>query len=369
MYNVNVVALQGLEDRGLITLREHPTASEHGPRVFIANYTPTVQFDKLWDIHPLLPQCRGLIFNEYGDVLARPFPKFFNLGEHVGLLPEGDFEVTEKLDGSLGIMYWLPNTSQPAAFHHYPQIATRGSFESEQAELANKLLWDVLGANCADGYNGDYPFHYGDRTYLFEILGPSNRIVVSYPEDELRLIAVIDNDTGRDMPLDDETRFFDHARRYTATSVEALAQDTQENFEGYVVRWLDTDYRLKVKLDEYLRLHKIMTGVTPRRVWEILSAGDPVEALLERIPDEFASKVRNVARSLESEYRDIEKAALVEFVRLRDRNGGSAYPSRKQFAQFASASSNRDILFALYDDKPYDHMIWKRLRPEGDSCL
>lgn len=53
--------------------------------------------------------------------VARPFPKFFNLDEAIAngeQLPAEAFEVTEKLDGSLGILYWLDGE---------PRLATRGT--------------------------------------------------------------------------------------------------------------------------------------------------------------------------------------------------------------------------------------------------
>lgn len=67
--------------------------------------------------------CRGLIADSEGTILARPSTKFFNL-EQVEQLPDEPFEVYEKLDGSLGILYWLDDE---------PYISTRGSFESPQS--------------------------------------------------------------------------------------------------------------------------------------------------------------------------------------------------------------------------------------------
>lgn len=56
--------LRKLEKEGLITLRSHDELP-----LFIANYTPDVQYDRLWDEHPLLTQCRGLIVDEDGEVI------------------------------------------------------------------------------------------------------------------------------------------------------------------------------------------------------------------------------------------------------------------------------------------------------------
>ena len=97
-------------------------------------------------------------------------------------IPQLPFEVFEKLDGSLGILYWLNNL---------PYIATRGSFESEQARHATEIL------------HGRYQHTFSsmdtNKTYLFEIIYPENRIVVDYGEmDDLILLTVIDNQTGHE---------------------------------------------------------------------------------------------------------------------------------------------------------------------------
>src|SRR4028119_412849 len=108
---------------GYVCVQRHPTAP-----LFIYNYTPKAQYERVWNEVTL--QCRGLILDEGGKVVARPFRKFFNL-EEVDSLPAEPFEVYEKLDGSLGILYW---TGEQAF------IATRGSFTSEQSRKANQIL-------------------------------------------------------------------------------------------------------------------------------------------------------------------------------------------------------------------------------------
>ena len=143
--------LRKLESEGLITLRPH-----NDLLLLIANYTPDVQYDRLWDEHPLLKQCRGLIVDEDGAVIARPFPKFFNYEEHLEFddledIPNEPFEVYEKMDGSLGIVF------------HYRgkwRVATRGSFHSDQADYAMENLLPKYDISNLDK----------SKTYLFEII-------------------------------------------------------------------------------------------------------------------------------------------------------------------------------------------------------
>jgi RNA ligase len=56
---------------GLLYKQTHPTLD-----LTIWNYSPKVQYEGLWD--DITMQCRGLVTNSNGDVIARPFKKFFN---------------------------------------------------------------------------------------------------------------------------------------------------------------------------------------------------------------------------------------------------------------------------------------------------
>src|SRR5262249_36061422 len=136
--------------------------------------------------------CRGLITDEAGTIVARPFQKFFHLAQ-METLPDEPFEVYEKLDGSLGILYWLGEK---------PYMATRGQFDSRQAQVATRLLQRY-----------DLPALDRRLTYLFEIIYPENRVVVNYGDRrELVLLAVIETATGYEHPVPEIG--FPVARRY-----------------------------------------------------------------------------------------------------------------------------------------------------------
>jgi RNA ligase len=130
--------------RGLIVKQEHPTLP-----LSIYNYSRTCQYDRLWDAVTL--DCRGLVLDNEGNVVAKPFPKFFNMEElSDSEIPNESFEVFEKMDGSCIICFY---------YNDEWIRATRGSFISEQAIMANKLLQK-------------YPIEKLDKnnTYIFEII-------------------------------------------------------------------------------------------------------------------------------------------------------------------------------------------------------
>jgi len=114
--------LEGTLDRKYVSVVKHPEFD-----LWILNYTAACQYDRAWD--PITLTTRGLILNKQGYIVARPFSKFFNLGEQpetqLERLPNLPFSVFEKVDGSLGILYRGPDSKL--------RIATRGSFTSTQA--------------------------------------------------------------------------------------------------------------------------------------------------------------------------------------------------------------------------------------------
>ena len=239
-------------------------------------------------------QCRGLIVNAAGVVVARPFQKFFNLSEHenpeLPQVPYGSkFKAYEKMDGSLGIAYVSSRGWE---------ISTRGSFESEQATFATNLLHTKY-AHVVPKLNPNW-------TYLFEVIYPQNKIVVDYGKtEELVLLGVIVTLTGHEIPLSPlfEDLGFRLPQIFDVSGIESLPRDTK-NFEGYVVRF-ENGLRVKVKLDEYVRLHKLMTGITPNRLWEMLAAGQDVEAVIKELPDEMYQEVMEVVEDIRVEHASL----------------------------------------------------------------
>jgi RNA ligase len=225
-----------------------------------------------------------------GNVVARPFKKFFNLAEHnnpdLERLPVGmPFKTYEKLDGSLGISYRSSRGWE---------IATRGSFESEQAIFATALL--------SKKYSEALALMDPDFTFLFEIIFPQNRIVVNYGDaQELVLLGVMRVSDGVELPLEEFCHLpFRQPHVFDTPDIDSLPCDTQ-NFEGYVIRF-ENGLRVKVKLDSYVRLHKLMTGITANSVWELLSSGQDVDAVISELPDEMHNEIRDIADDIRNSH-------------------------------------------------------------------
>jgi len=333
---LNISHLKEMIDEKLVIVQKHKDAD-----YFIYNYSPRVQYEKLWNETTM--QCRGLILDSEYNVIARPFKKFFNLEEHsFDDIPKHKFEIYEKMDGSLGILYWIGNE---------PFIATRGSFESDQAIYANKILHQR--------YINVIPKLDKSKTYLFEIIYPENRIVVDYGNlHDLILLAVIDKETGLDCEL--EPIGFPIVKRYDGINdINELKKLEENNKEGFVVKF-ENGFRLKVKFEEYVRLHRILTQVSSRTIWQSLVDGEDFEEILERVPDEFYNWVKETKNNLINNFKLIEKESNESFHRFHSWKVGD---TRAEFAEYAKKQKYPAILFKMLDGKNYDHIIWRIIEP------
>jgi RNA ligase len=336
MARVDLGRLRPLVEGRYLSVERHPEA-----HLYIWNYTPKTQFDRYWTDETRM--CRGLITTADGTVVARPFAKFFGIDElpSIGLaLPPEPFDVYEKLDGSLGIVYSVDGE---------PRVATRGSFTGVQAQRGTAILRALYG----------HVRFRTDVTYLVEILYPENRIVVDYGgREDLVLLAAIDTESGVDLPLSEfEGLGLPAARRYDGVADLAdLLMLGGENQEGFVVRFR-SGLRVKVKLPEYVRLHRLLTGVTPRFLWEQLRGGCGLEELLRGVPEEFGAWVRQTAGEIQAAYDAIEAECRADFAGAPDGD------DRRVAAEYFRARRYPAVLFRMLDGKPYEDVIWKLVKP------
>lgn len=303
------------------------------------NYSQSAQFAGRWNFFERI--SRGLILDVVtGEIVARPFDKFFNYGERTN--DTAIVDITEKMDGSLGVLYRHKGDHK---------IATRGSFNSDQAKWATRHLQE----NYQLSYLSD------EYTLLFEIIYPANRVVVNYGDfADLVLIGARNRYTGQEITRGELEYFADaHDLRtpkaYTFNSMDEIltaAKALSANDEGWVIRYADGE-RLKIKGDAYRLAHKIMTGVTFNRVLEAVRDG-LFDKMIEGVPDEFLAQIKawkfeidgtvdivkdNVRSALEYAPQGTQK----EFALWVQAN----YPKTMQSYLF-SAKAGRDISPLIY---------------------
>lgn len=312
----------------------------------IWNYSQTTQYAGKWDDVTLV--TRGLVTNnETGEVVARPFKKFFNLEENRHT-STNEFEVYNKMDGSLIIAFYLYGSWV---------FASRGSFTSEQAKAASKLFYKKYG---------DVGMNI-DTTYLFEFTAPWNRIVVDYSDGEqLTLLGGIRTNDGLEAPwyhLDSVSKLnaIPLVKKYDGiTDYTTLKGMIGDNEEGFVIKFSNGD-RMKIKGEEYLRLHRIMTGVSTTSIWEVMANGGNMEEVLKDVPDEFYDKIKEVVGEIAVRFDNIRTDYIQYFTDIVFKIGRE---DRRRFAEEARRYNHSSILFAMLDEKDINPIIWKIVKPE-----
>jgi hypothetical protein len=366
MSSITEKILDGYHERGLLYKQKHPNLP-----LTIWNYTEKVQYEGLWDEITL--SCRGLITEDTtGKVIIQPFKKFFNYEELVGdrmkgfsIPKKGDYVyVQEKVDGSLGILFFYGDQWI---------MATRGSFTSDQAIKGLEIFKEKHFP----------PAFLSEFAYLVEIIYPENRVVIKYNGEKLVFLSVVLNwdfsgwkesehnelhwTTANDIfkSIGIKKKDIVKSDQYFSFSDELyqnLKAKNEDNKEGFVLRYQPDNFRMKIKFEEYVRLHKIMTNLSTTAVWGILSNGRRMEDMLKDVPDEFYVKIKEYQDHLLNEYTEILHSHLAKV------SSTLRYyrPSRKEMAERFKEEKeyNISILFDIADGKNPSVKIWRILKPE-----
>lgn len=341
----------------------------------ILNYTHVAQHENIWD--DVTEQCRGLIYDTITDeVIARPFRKFFNLNTsfrpetHEANLPQRKPRVLDKLDGSLGILY---------DYRGELAIATRGSFASDQAKWATEWYKQVMGKHS-------WPIGH---TALFEIIYKENRIVVNYDYEGLVLLGLVNIETGHEVPPEEVSSWGQRnglqvASEYVESTLSQCKQDATPNREGFVLQYwpeLPTaPLRIKVKTEDYVRLHKVITGLNPKGIWEHMMLGYNPDALWMPASSNqiFTKWCIGWIHTFQGMYDKLEDETIKAFGRASvaarkdialllasDAGAPNEKFVRKSFAMAFQKEQARlsSALFAMHDGKDYKPALWKLIEP------
>jgi Uncharacterized conserved protein len=209
--------------------------------------------------------ARGIVLDTVtGEVVARPYEKFFNLGQVangvenpevaklVSWQPE-PFAVSEKMDGSLAIVY---------AYDGELHVGSTGNPDFVDVN-SGAVIADRLKAVLSDAdYRRVKDLALAGYTLLFEYLNPEYVIVINYQDEAFKLHGMVHTATGRDFTPDElrglklsddvlapvypELRSFDDVQGYL---------DNHQDIEGFVIRF-KSGLRLKLKTEQYKALHK-----------------------------------------------------------------------------------------------------------------
>lgn len=329
---VNEKELREMMDAGYINMQMHPSAP-----LYIYNYSKMCQIDKMWN--DTTEKCRGLIVDSNDNIVSRPFPKFYNYEEYEdpSVIPDLPFDIYEKLDGSLGILYWIDNI---------PYIATRGSFVSNQAIHATELLHSKL--RHAWGRLDKR------KTYLFEIIYPEDLHVITYKGvDNIFLLAVIDIETGEDEDLNNYKGLFSVTEHYTCHDWRKVRDYFDgTNREGFVVRF-SNGFRIKLKYQEYVRLHFLKAGFTENKIFEYISTGEThlIDEVMSMFDEEHQMYYQDIINKFYKAFNSITHICKLEY---RD-----DFETQKDAALYFNTCTYPAVLFAMRSGRNIEPIIWK----------
>lgn len=303
--NYNFPAIKTIKDvLPYISEYEEITTNEKNGYVVIKYMISTPQ---LWERTPgweIRRECRGLIFDSTtGTILARPWHKFFNIGEK----PETQIDkvnlyephvILEKLDGSCIFTFKL---------NEELKIATKAG-ETDVSAMTYDFLKN--NKNYYDFMNWVIESH---STPLFEFCSRKNRVVIDYPKDRLVLTGIRRNHSGEYWSYDDLVHYALLYRIDYVKAVDTLAKQNinlfvkqvkeWEGSEGIVLRF-DNGHMAKVKADDYIRRHYAKEAINQEKNLIALILNDGLDDLIPTLYEEDKERVLQFEKAFHDNIRE-----------------------------------------------------------------
>jgi len=271
-------------------------------------------------------ECRGITFNENGDLICRKYHKFFNAGEkeETQLNKINLYEphvVLEKLDGSL-------ISSQPSSNGFVLTTKAGVTDISQQAEefIKDKPHYSTFIKKCIQ--KGTTP--------LFEWCSNKNRIVISYPEDQLILTGLRYNDTGKYVDYEVMKTYATAWNIPVVQAVDGLAVQNIELFVKQVREWEDDEgvvirfnsgHMCKVKSADYVLRHKSKDSISQEKNVLECVLGDAVDDLVPLLAPNDVERLQRFQNAFWVGLEDVACDLAELFV-----TGNTKYPDKKDFA-------------------------------------
>lgn len=300
---------------------------------------------------PKLLETRGSIWNyESKSWVCRPFDKFFNIGEeNAAPIAWGKAKVIEKIDGSI-IKVWYSNSSGWS-------VSTNGTINAFETPIHNTTI--SFGEYFMSVFNKDlFSIMNPEYTYIFELVGPLNQVVVSYDKTDIYHLATRNNLTGEYadviLPGIKQPKTYDISNRQQCIEFtqNCTAEDVASGkcvFEGVVV--FDGVNRVKVKNLQYLSLHKYSRHqLTDTNLLELI--------LLKKHDDligckrEYTSRVLSLINSL-TNFINRHQKEYTKWIELPDKEKHSVLKGKLySYIYYQCWRNNKTIENSIYSSKP-----------------
>lgn len=237
-------------------------------------------------------EMRGLtfVFNTDGSLYNRYvlLEKFFNINQ----VPESAYSIVKnykikfinnKEDGSVASFIKLPNGKiigkSKMAFDNQQAMGINRIYKTNN-DIKSFVNW------CLDN----------NITAIFEYVAPNNRIVLQYNQEELILLRLRDNLTGKHIDIDDHldkigsiriAPFYDDVKDLDYL-IDLTAKEVDK--EGYIVTCEDDmgrDFFFKLKTPWYMSLHGLLTDdIYREHILIDYILDDKIDDILGQIPEE-----------------------------------------------------------------------------------
>lgn len=316
---------------GYVRVQKHPTKD-----LYIYNYTQKTQSERKWD--DITRKCRGLVLNSKGKVIIECPEKFFNQGEpEAAEVNLNNCIISEKLDG-----YYI---SIKIDYEYGAIITSRGSFDNKYVRAVHNFLTNNVVKQLPIGY-----------TFFCELLqdfpGDESIIVMKHPTPKLVCWAIKDTQHSELLALQG-TWPLDCAQRFTT---DEMRKYLDGEVEGVVIQDMQSLERVKVKTDWFIKMHRMISGCTKKRVWEILKDGGVVEDY--PFQDELLPQIQSWEHELRSDFEQALSEAWVWHDKVAEKTD-------KEVGLMEIPHPYKALVFALRKDRiqqAYD-ALWKTLKP------
>ncbi len=281
-------------------------------------------------------ECRGLIFRKSdGNIIRRPFHKFFNVGEKDETQPDviravlDDTVSLEKLDGSMiapfaltpGNLRWGTKMGDTdVAKMVGPFLETRPNYLQFARE------WVSAGF-----------------TPIFEFCSREQRIVIDYPETRLVLTAMRRMSSGVYLSY---ASLKDAANQYGIDVVGELSFDfLARDVEGVVLRTSE-GHMLKMKCESYVRIHKAKDKITVEKNAVAAILNNEIDDLLPELAPEDQDRVNALSDAIhifiETRSNELTEQVRQDVLLFGDKKTYALEAQRPQWHKAA--------VFKLWDD-------------------
>ena len=268
----------------------------------------------------IVQECRGLILSLKDlSVISKAFNRFFNYGE--ADTSSFNFEgsiIFDKIDGSLCPMYYHP-------YRKTWMMRTRGTafgetFVGDTKFTFYKLAMEACGLPDLTIFNKSSLDK--NKTYIFELTSPENKVVTPYFDRRLHYLGSIDNRTNEEVDYNQGYKYIVgfglrafKVNFYNFTNLDEVIKIVHKmppTQEGYVV--LNKQFqRVKVKNPGYVALAHLHNNgaITNRRIIDII-ANNETDEFLTYFPEqenrfnEIKKAKKNLFDSIEKVYEKIQ---------------------------------------------------------------